>query len=200
MRVYDKPIVIKRLTDGGDWVSWKSLHAFVNKTKDATSSLTFEVPYTRSLKQVFSYLDEYLIVYRGDVYLIEDYDDFMEQHLTVRFKASILRLGKFTGRLTILQKVRTQDDEGFGTQSEVEVASARCYREGRMGSTRWENLAAFTEATDLFQIEKPAGLTLTRGYMLEHNGERFEILDIERIKGHGLYLQILAKRIEGAVS
>ena len=90
--------------------------------------------------------------------------------------------------------------EGFATTVEEVLASIRVYREGRHGSQRWANLAAFSEATDLFQIQKPADFELSRAYLLESGGERFEILDIERIKGHDLYLQIIAKCITGAVS
>lgn len=200
MRVYDKPIIVKRLSDNGTWQPWRMLHAFVNKTKDSTSSLTFEVRYTSALREIFSYLDEFIIVYRGDVYLIEDYDDFMEQHLTIRLKATILRLGKFFADVTILRKIKTQDDEGFNDQTEKTVETVRCYRESRQGTTLWKNLAAFAEATDLFQIKKPADYELSRAYLLESGGERFEILNIERIKGHDLYLQIIAKCITGAVS
>ena len=200
MHVYDKPIIIKRMSDKGTWKPWRTLHAFVNKAKDSTSTLIFELRYTSALRDIFSYLEEFIIVYRGDVYLIEDYDDFMEQHLTIRLKASIMRLGKFFANVTILRKIKTQDEEGFGIQTEEEVRTVRCYREHRQGTTLWKNLAAFAEATDLFQIQKPADFELSRAYLLESGGERFEILDIERIKGHDLYLQIIAKCITGAVS
>lgn len=200
MHVYDKPIIIKRMSDKGTWKPWRTLHAFVNKAKDSTSSLIFELRYTSALRDIFSYLEEFIIVYRGDVYLIEDYDDFMEQHLTIRLKASIMRLGKFFADVTILRKIKTQDEEGFDIQTEEEVKTVRCYRERRQGTTLWKNLAAFAEATDLFQIQKPADFELSRAYLLESGGERFEILDIERIKGHDLYLQIIAKCITGAVS
>ena len=166
VRVYDKPIVIKKMSDTGEWETWKHLLAFVNKTKDSTSSLTFEVRYTRNLKAIFSYMEEFIIVYRGDVYLIEDYDDYMESHLTVKFKASILRLGKFTGSVTILKKTLDKDEDGFATQSETSVATVRCYHEGRDASTRWANLAAFTEVTDLFQIQVIPDVELSRAYVL----------------------------------
>jgi len=200
MRVYDKPITIQRQDEHGKWVAWKKLHAFVNKAKDSASQLIFEVRYTSALKEIFSYLEDFLIVYRGDIFLIEDYDDFMEQHLTVRFRASILRLGKFTGSVTILQKVRTKDAEGFTSQTLNVVSTVRCYHEGREGKLLQANLATFTEATDLFQIAKPADFTLSRAYVLECGGKRYEILSVDPLKGRDLYLQVIAKSIEGAVS
>ena len=199
MRVYDKPIIVQRLSDSGEWMPWKRLLAFVNKTKDSASSLTFEVPYTRRLKEIFSCMEEFLIIYRDDVYLIEDYDDYMESHLTVRLKASILRLGKFTGSLTILQKVRTQDSDGFTSQTENAVAAVPCYHERRDASTRWEHLTTFTEVTDLFQIKRLPDVELSRSYVLESGGDRFEILYIEPIKGRDVFLQILARCVSGTV-
>lgn len=200
MRVYDKLITLQRQSDIGDWVNWKILRAFVNKTKGSTSSLTFEVRYTQSLKEIFSYMDEFIIVYRGDVYLIEDCDDYMESHQTLKLKTSILRLGKFSSEVSILKKNRTQDDEGFTTMTLDAVETVRCYHENRQGSTRLIDQTTYTEVTDLFQIKKPTEYKLSRGYLLECDGEYFEILSIERIKGYNLYLQILARCIEGAVS
>lgn len=103
-----------------------------------------------------------------------------------------------TGFVDIIKKTKTQDSDGFTATSETVVQTVRCYREGRHGSIRWANLAAFSEATDLFRIRTIPGFELTREYLLMIDGERFEILSVEDVKGRGLYLELLAKRIEGA--
>lgn len=195
MRVYDKPIIIERLSESGEWRDFKRLHAFVNKTKDSASSLTFEVRYTKSLREIFSYMEDFLILYRGDVFLIEDYDDFMETHMTVRFKASVLRLGKFTSSMTIIRSSITTDEEAFAVTTETALATVRCYREGRGGSLKWANYAAFAEATDLFQFRTVPGVEFSTDYIIECNGERFKPLHVESIKGRGLFIEFVARKV-----
>ncbi len=195
MRVYDKPIIVQRRSDSGNWEPWKKLYAFVNKKKDSVDSLTFEVRYTQSLTEIFSYLEDFLILYRGDVFLIDDYDDYMEQHLTVRFKASVLRIGRLTAMLTILRKTRDTDDEGFSDQTLTAVATVPCYRERRSASLSRTNDATFSEATDLFQFRVVSGVTFSTDYVIECGGERFTPLSVEDIKGRGVYIEAFARKV-----
>ena len=53
------------------------------------------------------------------------------------------------------------DAEGFKSEKEVTLASVRAYREGRHGSERWANMAAFSEATDLFRFRVIPGVSVT---------------------------------------
>lgn len=79
------------------------------------------------------------------------------------------------------------------------LASIHCYREGRHGSKRWVNLASFTDATDLFRFRAIPNLKLTTDYVLEYEGETFKILSVENVKGKGMYVEVLAKKVESAV-
>lgn len=75
-------------------------------------------------------------------------------------------LGQMNGFADIVKTKQVKDSEGF-THSEDEVlASVRVYREGRHGSERWANLAAFSEATDLFRFRCIPGLTVTTDQFL----------------------------------
>ena len=86
------------------------------------------------------------------------------------------------------------DSEGF-THSEDEVlASVRVYREGRHGSQRWANLAAFSEATDLFRFRCIPGLTVTTDQFLICDDCRYDIMSVEDVKGRGMYIELLAKK------
>ena len=86
------------------------------------------------------------------------------------------------------------DSEGFATKTEATLASVRVYREGRHGSYRWANLAAFSEATDLFRFRAIPGVTVTTDHYLVCDGERFDITSVENVKGRGMYLEVLAKK------
>ena len=86
--------------------------------------------------------------------------------------------------------------EGFGVVKETVVASLRVCREGRHGSEKWANLAAFSEATDLFRFRAIPGVTVTTDHILVCDGERFNIVSVEDVKGRGMYVEVLAKRVE----
>lgn len=96
--VFDKRIIIqKRDEESGDFWDWRQFHAHVNKigggerdssgSRRSTASLTFEVRYTSALYQIFLNLQDFRVIYRNAVFNIEDYDDYMERHQTVKLEA-----------------------------------------------------------------------------------------------------------------
>ena len=107
-----------------------------------------------------------------------------------------MSFGKMSTQIQITQKQVTLDSEGFQTESDVVVATVRAYREGRHGSEKWANRAAFSEATDLFRFRCIPGLTITTEHFLICDGERFNITSVENVKGRGMYIEVLAKRSE----
>ena len=110
-----------------------------------------------------------------------------------------MSFGKMNGFADIVETRQVKDSEGF-TNSENEVlASVRVYREGRHDSQRWANLAAFSEATDLFRFRCIPGLTVTTDHFLICDGERFNIISVENVKGRGMYIEVLAKRSEPTI-
>ena len=55
-----------------------------------------------------------------------------------------MSFGKMNTQIQITQKQVTLDDEGFQMESDVVIADVRAYREGRHGSEKWANRAAFS--------------------------------------------------------
>lgn len=93
--MYDKPIIIQ--TQDADTEVWEDalqLHARVNKTRGGqamqagadqyTASLTFEVRYVKALEAIAYGPQPYRILYRGHTFKVTDYDDYLEQHRTVK--------------------------------------------------------------------------------------------------------------------
>ena len=72
------------------------------------------------------------------------------------------------------------DKEGFNFKTVAVVAEMRVFVEGRHGSERWANLAAFTEATELFRFR------------------RIPNLSVENVKGRNMYTEVFAKRVEAS--
>ena len=94
---YDKLIIIeKRDPQSGEFGYWRQFHARINKTgggereasgaRRSAASLTFELRYVSLLFDIFLNTQDYRIIYRNAVFVINDYDDFMEQHKTVRLE------------------------------------------------------------------------------------------------------------------
>ena len=101
-------------------------------------------------------------------------------------------------QVSIVMESVTKDAEGFATKTNSILTSIHAYREGRHGSQKWVNRAAFSEATDLFRIRTIPGVTVTTEHVILCDGERYEITSVEDVKGRGMYLEILGKRIDAA--
>lgn len=95
--VYDKPIVIQKINeDTEEWEDLfdKPLHAKVNKSggseylnagaNQSKSNRVFEVRYFKALEDIDDNRGLYRILYRDKPYNITDYDDYLEQHKTVK--------------------------------------------------------------------------------------------------------------------
>lgn len=89
------PITVQIQDDAGKWSDELYLHARkVNKTGGGQAynagadqyktTLTFEVPYFNGLENMRYNPQLYRILYRGHTFKLVDWDDFMEEHRTVK--------------------------------------------------------------------------------------------------------------------
>lgn len=104
--------------------------------------------------------------------------------------------GMMNGFADIIEVRHVKDSEGFSSTVDEVLASVRIYREGRHGSQRWANLAAFSEATDLFRVRCIPDLTVTTDHVIVCGGDRYDIVSVEDVKGRRMYVEVLAKRSE----
>ena len=107
-----------------------------------------------------------------------------------------MSFGKMNTQIQITQKQVTLDDEGFQTECDVVLATARAYREGQHGSEKWANRAAFSEATDLFRFRTIPGVKISTDMRLFCDGSVFEITSVEDVKGRGTYIEVLCKEVK----
>ena len=107
-----------------------------------------------------------------------------------------MSFGKMNTQIQITRKRVTIDDEGFQTESDVVVATVRAYREGRHGSEKWANRAAFSEATDLFRFRAIPRVRISTDMRLLCDGSVFEITSVEDVKGRGMYIEVLCKEVK----
>ena len=110
-----------------------------------------------------------------------------------------MSFGKMNRFAEIKAIKNVKDSEGFSTTQEVTLAVVRVYREGRHGNQRCANLAAFSEATDLFRFRTVPGLIVSTDCFIVCDDERFEITSVEDVKGRGMYTEVLAKKVVSTV-
>ena len=110
-----------------------------------------------------------------------------------------MSFGKMNTFIDIVSVTKKKDSEGFSVDSEEVLASVRAYREGRHGSQRWANLAAFSEATDLFRFRSIPGVGITTDHILVCDDGRFDITSVEDVKSRGMYTEVLAKKVVSSV-
>ena len=110
-----------------------------------------------------------------------------------------MSFGKMNGFADIIVTKRIKDSEGFTATVDEILASIRVYREGRHGSQRWANLAAFSEATDLFRFRSIPGIDVTTDHILVCEDGRFDITSVEDVKSRGMYTEVLAKKVVSSV-
>ena len=107
-----------------------------------------------------------------------------------------MSFGKMNTFIDLIEKVTVKDNDGFSTENDNLIASVRAYREGRHGTEKWANRAAFSEATDLFRFRRIPGVTVTTTMLVTNDSGRFEITSVEDVKGRGMYVEILAKEVK----
>ena len=106
-----------------------------------------------------------------------------------------MSLGRMNTQISIAREVVTKDAEGFATRTDQVITSVFAYREGRHGSQKWVNRAAFSEATDLFRFRVIPSLTVSTAHVILCGDDRFEITSVEDVKGGGMYVEVLAKKV-----
>ena len=106
-----------------------------------------------------------------------------------------MSFGKMRTPIQILSTETVKDAEGFATQQDKVLADIRAYHEARHGSERWANRAAFSEATDLFRFRAIPGVEISTTRFLLCEGCRYDITSVEDVKGRGMYVEVLAKKV-----
>ena len=96
----------------------------------------------------------------------------------------------------ITSNTPTTDAQGFATNNETILASARAYKEERHGNESWKNRAAFTTATDLFRFRKIPNLIITPAMAILCDGEKYNIINVEDVRGRGMYVEVLASLVQ----
>ncbi len=95
--IFDKTIIIQKVDEKTEeWSDVWTLHASVNKAKASEyngaavatkRTLTFTVRYAKPLETIAYHMGLYRILFDGVVFNINDFDDFMLNHQTIKLTA-----------------------------------------------------------------------------------------------------------------
>lgn len=110
-----------------------------------------------------------------------------------------MSFGKMNTFIDIISTKPTKDDEGFVNTGDTILASVRAYKEDRHGNEKWANRAVFSEATALFRFRRMPTLEVSTSHVITCEDGRFQILSVEDVKGRGMYVEVLAEKIEPTV-
>lgn len=100
--------------------------------------------------------------------------------------------------IDIISTAPVKDSEGFVDHGDKLLASIRAYKEDRHGNEAWKNRASFSSATSLFRFRKIPGIEITTDLFITCEDGRYNILSAEDIKGRGMYVEVLAEKIEAS--
>ena len=107
--------------------------------------------------------------------------------------------GKMNTFVDIISTAPSKDGDGFVTTGDHIVASIRAYKEDRHGTERWANMAAFSEATALFRFRKIPGVEIATALFIVCDSKRYRIVSVEDVRGRGMYIEVLAEKLEPSV-
>jgi len=105
-------------------------------------------------------------------------------------------LGRIAQFIDIIEVVNTKDSEGFSTLVDVVRASVRAYKEDQRGSESWRNRAVFSNANTLFRFRAIPGLKVTSSMWIVCGGDRYDITHAEDVRNRGMYVEVLAVKVE----
>ena len=106
--------------------------------------------------------------------------------------------GLMNKKAQLCVKENTRDQAGFMAPTLRVLVSIRVFVEGRHGSETWRNLAAFSEATELFRFRVIPGVQVTTKQSIVYENHEYNILSVENVKGRNMYIEVLAKKVEAS--
>lgn len=101
--------------------------------------------------------------------------------------------------IDIISTEPIKDKDGFVAIGDNILASVCAYKEDRHGSERWANRASFSSATSLFRFRKISGLRVTNEMVIVCDDGRYQILSVDDVRNRGMYVEVLAEKIEPTV-
>jgi hypothetical protein len=110
--------------------------------------------------------------------------------------------GKMNTTIDIISTEPVKDAEGFVTTGDTALASVKACKEVRNTTAKWERIignAAFSSVTAMFRFRKIPGLAVTTSHFISDADGRYNLVSVEDVRGRGMYVEVLAEKLEGTV-
>jgi head-tail adaptor len=109
-----------------------------------------------------------------------------------------MSFGKMNTFIDIISVETSKDSEGFSKPKDTILASVRAYKEDRHGNEKWANRAVFSEETALFCFRRIPDIEVSTNMVIVCSDGRYEITNVEDVKGRGMYIEAMAKKVVGS--
>jgi head-tail adaptor len=110
-----------------------------------------------------------------------------------------MSFGKMNRFIELISTAPAKDAEGFVSTGDTVLANVRAYFEPRNGTEKWRNNAAFAQASALFRFRAIPGVAVDATLYIVRAGDRYRIISAEDVRGRGMYVEVLAERLESSV-
>ena len=107
-----------------------------------------------------------------------------------------MSFGKMSVFIDIITTEPVKDSEGFVSTGDTVLASVHAYKEDRHGNEVWANRTAFSTASSLFRFRTIPGLVINTSLFIVCEDGRYRILSVEDVRGRGMYIEVLAEKLE----
>lgn len=110
--------------------------------------------------------------------------------------------GKMNSFIDLIQRITNKDAEGFVQKEDRILASLRAYKESRNSDAKWERIngnAAFASVSAIFRFRKIPELTVDSSLFIADGEGYYNIISAEDVRARGMYVEVLAEKIEGSV-
>jgi hypothetical protein len=108
--------------------------------------------------------------------------------------------GNMNTEIDIISTTPVKDADGFATTGDTVLATVRAYKEDKHGSGKWANMTAFSRTSAIFRFRRIPGMTITTEHVVACEAGRFRIISTEDVRGRGMYVEVVAEKLEGSVS
>lgn len=105
-----------------------------------------------------------------------------------------MSFGKMNTLIAIIETEPLKDSEGFTSKVEHILTTIHAYKEERHGSRKWANMAAYSNASAIFQLRVIPSLQVEPGMLIRCDGTDFKILSVALVRH--MYLEIAAEKIQ----
>jgi len=100
--------------------------------------------------------------------------------------------------IDIISTVPTKDSEGFVTHGDNILASVRAFKENKSLSEKWADSARFATADALFRFRKIPDIAVDTTHVIVDSEGRYKILSVDNLRGRGMYVEVIAEKVEGS--